>query len=108
MAYADQGMSAGRIWSIVIVALLHAILGYAFVSGLAMRVIEKAREDLKTFDVEEPPPPEEEPPPPPPDQPTQPPPISAPPTARSAVQELLANQGRSSRNWRSAAPRRCS
>jgi protein TonB len=72
-------MSAGRIWSIVIVALLHAILGYAFVSGLAMRVIEKAREDLKTFDVEEPPPPEEEPPPPPPDQPTQPPPISAPP-----------------------------
>jgi len=79
MAYADQGMSAGRIWSIVIVALLHAILGYAFVSGLAMRVIEKAREDLKTFDVEEPPPPEEEPPPPPPDQPTQPPPISAPP-----------------------------
>ena len=79
MAYADQRMSAGRIWSIVIVALLHAILGYAFVSGLAMRVIEKAREDLKTFDVEEPPPPEEEPPPPPPDQPTQPPPISAPP-----------------------------
>lgn len=79
MAYADQGMSAGRIWSIIIVALLHAILGYAFVSGLAMRVIEKAREDLKTFDVEEPPPPEEEPPPPPPDQPTQPPPISAPP-----------------------------
>lgn len=79
MAYADQKMSAGRIWSIIIVALLHAILGYAFVSGLAMRVIEKAREDLKTFDVEEPPPPEEEPPPPPPDQPTQPPPISAPP-----------------------------
>jgi len=79
MAYADQRMSAGRIWSIIIVALLHAILGYAFVSGLAMRVIEKAREDLKTFDVEEPPPPEEEPPPPPPDQPTQPPPISAPP-----------------------------
>ena len=59
MAYADQKMSAGRIWSIVIVALLHALLGYAFVSGLAMRVIEKAREDLKTFDVEEPLPPEE-------------------------------------------------
>jgi protein TonB len=78
-------MSAGRIWAIVIVALLHAILGYAFVSGLAMRVIEKAREDLKTFDVEEPPPPEEEPPPPPPDQPTQPPPISAPPVLNRVV-----------------------
>jgi protein TonB len=83
MAYADQKMSAGRIWSIIIVALLHAILGYAFVSGLAMRVIEKAREDLKTFDVEEPPPPEEEPPPPPPDQPTQPPPVTTvPPISR--------------------------
>jgi protein TonB len=78
-------MSAGRIWSIVIVALLHAVLGYAFVSGLAMRVIEEAREDLKTFDVEEPPPPEEEPPPPPPDQPTQPPPISAPPVLNRVV-----------------------
>jgi protein TonB len=78
-------MSTGRIWAIVIVALLHAIIGYAFVSGLAMRVIEKAREDLKTFDVEEPPPPEEEPPPPPPDQPTQPPPISAPPVLNRVV-----------------------
>ena len=82
MAYADQGMSKGRIWAIVVVALLHAILGYAFVTGLAYRVIQKATEDLKTFDVnEEPPPPEEEPPPPPPEnpQPVQPPPVVAPP-----------------------------
>lgn len=81
MAYADQRMSTGRIWAIVIVALIHALLGYAFVTGLATSVIERVKEDLKTFDVEEPPPPEEEPPPPPPDQPTQPPPISAPPVA---------------------------
>ena len=79
MAYADQRMSAGRIWAIVIVALLHALIGYAFVTGLATKAYERLKEDLKTFDVEEPPPPEEEPPPPPPDQPTQPPPISAPP-----------------------------
>ena len=79
MAYADQRMSTGRIWAIIIVALIHAVVGYAFVSGLAYKVVERVREDLKTFDVEEPPPPEEEPPPPPPDQPTQPPPISAPP-----------------------------
>lgn len=72
-------MSAGRVWAIVIVALLHAVLGYAFVTGLAMSVIRETMEDLKTFDVEEPPPPEEEPPPPPPDQPSTPPPVSAPP-----------------------------
>lgn len=81
MAYADQRMSAGRIWAIVIVALLHALIGYAFVTGLATQAIQRVREDLKTFDVEEPPPPEEEPPPPPPDQPSQPPPVTAPPVA---------------------------
>jgi periplasmic protein TonB len=79
MAYADQRMSAGRIWSIVIVAVLHAILGYAFVTGLAYNVIKKAAEDLKTFDVtEEPPPPEEEPPPPQ-EVKVQPPPVVTPP-----------------------------
>jgi protein TonB len=74
-------MSAGRIWAIVIVALLHALIGYAFVTGLATKAIQQMKEDLKTFDVEEPPPPEEEPPPPPPDQPQQPPPVTAPPVA---------------------------
>lgn len=82
MAYADQGMSRGRITAIVVVGLLHALLGYAFVTGLAYNVVKKVQEDLKTFDViEEPPPPEEEPPPPPPEtpQPVQPPPIVSPP-----------------------------
>ncbi len=51
--------------AIVIVVLLHAVLGYAFVTGLAFNVVKKAAEDLNVFDVEdEPPPPEEEPPPP--------------------------------------------
>lgn len=78
MAYADQRMSSNRITAIVIVAILHAILGYAFVSGLAFNVIKKATEDLKTFDVsEEPPPPEEKPPPP--KQVETPPPVVAPP-----------------------------
>ncbi|HEX8526259.1 energy transducer TonB [Allosphingosinicella sp.] len=75
-------MSAGRMWAIIVVALLHALIGYAFVTGLATKALEKIKEDLKTFDVEEPPPPEEEPPPPPPDQPTQPPPVTAPPMQR--------------------------
>jgi len=80
MAYADQSMSSRRIVAIVIVALLHALLGYAFVTGLAYNVVKKVAQDLKTFDVaEEAPPPEELPPPPPPEQKVEPPPMVAPP-----------------------------
>jgi protein TonB len=74
MSYVDQPISRGRVWAIVIVAVLHALLAYAFVSGLAYKFIKSATEDLKVVDVkEEPPPPPEEPPPPPPDQPSSPP-----------------------------------
>lgn len=82
MAYVDQKMSGGKITALVIVALLHALLGYALVTGLALSVVKKATEKLNTFDVEEPPPPPppEEPPPPPPDTPQlQPPPVVSPP-----------------------------
>jgi protein TonB len=72
-------MSNSRIAAIIIVAILHALLGYAFVTGLAYNVVKKVAQDLKTFNVEEPPPPEEEPPPPPPDMPQTPPPVVAPP-----------------------------
>jgi protein TonB len=66
--------------AIFIVALLHALLGYALVTGLAYNVVKKVAADLKTFNVEEePPPPEEKPPPPPPDQPQTPPPVVTPP-----------------------------
>lgn len=81
MAYADQKMSSGKIVAIVIVALIHAVLGYAFVTGLAYQYVKKAQEKLNTFDVQEPPPPPPDipPPPPPPDQPLQPPPVVSPP-----------------------------
>jgi protein TonB len=80
MAYADQRMSSRRIVAIGLVAVLHAIIGYAFITGLAYNVVKKAVADLKTFDVEEaPPPPEELPPPPPPEQKVEPPPMVAPP-----------------------------
>jgi protein TonB len=66
--------------AIAVVALLHALIGYAFITGLAYNVVKKAVADLKTFDVEEaPPPPEEKPPPPPPEQKVEPPPMVAPP-----------------------------
>ncbi|WP_374945203.1 energy transducer TonB [Sphingomonas sp.] len=76
MAYADQKMSSGKVIAIVIVALIHAALGYAFVTGLAYKYVKAANEKLDVFDVEPPPPPPppEDPPPPPPDQPNLPPP----------------------------------
>ncbi|MFB0875001.1 MULTISPECIES: energy transducer TonB [unclassified Sphingobium] len=80
MAYADHSQGSSRTISIVIVALIHAVLGYAFVTGLGMKYVKKAAEQLNVIDVkEEPPPPDEEPPPPPPDQPVEPPPVVAPP-----------------------------
>ncbi len=81
MAYADQQMSTSKLASIVIVVLLHAALGYAFVTGLAYNVVKKVAQDLKTFDVQEeaPPPEEVPPPPPPPQQEVTPPPLVAPP-----------------------------
>jgi len=66
--------------AIAFVILFHALIGYAFITGLAYNVVKKVAEDLKTFDVEEePPPPPEAPPPPPPEQKFEPPPMVAPP-----------------------------
>ncbi|MFL6733249.1 MAG: energy transducer TonB [Sphingomicrobium sp.] len=83
-------MGSNRTGAIIVVALIHILLGYALVSGLAMSVGKKVVEDLKTFDVEEePPPPEEEPPPPEQQSETPPPPQVAapPPLVRTPVQE---------------------
>src|SRR3546814_11837297 len=80
MAYADHSQGSSRTISIIIVALIHAVLGYAFVTGLGMKYVKKAAPQLNVIDVqEEPPPPDEEPPPPPPDQPVDPPTVVAPP-----------------------------
>lgn len=88
MSYAQRKeISGNRTVAIVIVALIHALLGYAIVTGLAYNVIKKAAEDLKTFDVEEPPPPPEEPPPPPDMPDVPPPPMTPPPIIRPQVQQ---------------------
>jgi len=81
MAYADHSETSSRTVSIVIVALIHAVLGYAFVTGLGMKYVKKAAEQLNVIDVKEEPPPPDEPPPPPPPKPTDvpPPPVVAPP-----------------------------
>jgi protein TonB len=82
VSYARQRqISTNRSLAIAIVAVIHIILGYGIVTGLAYDVIKQASVDLKTFDVEqEPPPPPEEPPPPEPEQAAEtPPPVVAPP-----------------------------
>ena len=92
MAYADHSQSSSRTVSIVIVALIHAVLGYAFVTGLGIKYVKKAAEQLNVIDVaEEPPPPEEEPPPPPPPPPDMPPPPPPPPTAPPPMISLPSN-----------------
>jgi periplasmic protein TonB len=80
MAYSDRDTSGSRIVAIVVVAIILAGVGYAFVTGLAVRFVKEAVTKTNVFDVEEPPPPPpEDPPPPPPDQPVVTPPVVTPP-----------------------------
>jgi protein TonB len=82
MAYADRSQGGNRAVAIVIVAVLLAVLGYAFVTGLAYQYVKKVANKMDTFDVAPPPPPpppDVPPPPPPPDQPMTPPPVVSPP-----------------------------
>lgn len=79
MAYADQTMSGNKIIAIIIVGLVHLLVGYALVTGLAYSAVTQVIERVTTVDIEEP---EEEPeelPPPPPEEQAAPPPIVAPP-----------------------------
>ena len=77
MSYADRNVGASRAVAIVLVAVILAVVGYGFVTGLAYKYVKKAAEKLNTFDVQEPPPPPEElPPPPPPEQNVPPPPTN--------------------------------
>ena len=81
MSYVDQRMSNRRVVSIVIVAAIHVLFFWVFISGLGAQIVSHVKKDLKTFDVKElPPPPPDKPPPPPPDnKPLPPPPVVSPP-----------------------------
>ena len=80
MAYTDpKPMTPGRLWSIVLVVLIHAGILYALVNG-GYEYTKKKLIDLKVIDIKEPPPPPEKlPPPPPPDKNLPPPPVVTPP-----------------------------
>ena len=60
MSYA-QTSSRPRGPAIALVVLIHALIAWAFITGLAYTVVQKATGDLKTFDVVEPPAPAPEP-----------------------------------------------
>lgn len=78
MAYADQEMSGNRIAAFVVVALLHLILGYALVTGLAYEGMKHIAKKLTTVEIKKDEKKEEKKPPPPPKK-VAPPPIVAPP-----------------------------
>ena len=77
MAYADQQMSGNRITAFIIVALLHLVLGYALVTGLAYEGVKQIMKKVTTIDIKKDEPKKE--PPPPPKKVAAPPPIVAPP-----------------------------
>lgn len=91
MSYAQPAQSRRQLPGLVAVVLLHVVMIYALVHGLARKIIEVVQPPLETKIVEEikPPPPDKPPPPPPPRLAAPPPPyipppeiqIQAPPTA---------------------------
>ncbi|MCB2076145.1 MAG: energy transducer TonB [Novosphingobium sp.] len=79
MAYADQSMSGNRVTALIIVALIHILLGYALVTGLAYEAAKKVIKRVTTVDIAEEVKEEEPPPPPPKQENLPPPPPVAPP-----------------------------
>lgn len=77
MAYADQEMSGSKITAFVVVALLHLVVGYALVTGLAYEGVKQIMKKVTTVDVKKDEPKKEPPPPP---KKAAAPPIVAPPT----------------------------
>ena len=64
MAYADQSMSGTRVTALIIVALIHIVVGYALVTGLAYEAAKKVIQKVTTVDIKEEVKKEEVPPPP--------------------------------------------
>lgn len=59
-------MSKGKAIGLGVAVIVHILLGYAFINGLALKAIKQIIEPLKTVDIKEEAPPPDEPPPPPP------------------------------------------
>ncbi len=84
MAYADQQMSGSKITALIIVALIHILLGYALVTGLAYSAVKNVMKKVTAVDIKEPEKPKDTPPPPKPSA-APPPPVAPPPQISIAV-----------------------
>ena len=88
MSYIEATSSDRKLTGLVLVVILHIVLGYALVNGLARKIIEVVKAPLETKIIEEikPPPPDKPPPPPPPRLAAPPPPFIPPPEVQVQVQ----------------------
>jgi protein TonB len=77
MSYADQSMSGNRITAFIIVALIHIVVIYALVTGLAYEGYKKVLQRVTAVDIKEEV--KKEPPPPPKKLDIKPPPLVVPP-----------------------------
>ena len=88
MDYAQQQRDPTKhLVGLTVVFLLHVLIIYALVTGLARKVVDVIKKPIETKIVEEakPPPPPETPPPPPPKLATPPPPFIPPPEVQIAA-----------------------
>lgn len=86
--YLHGNRSRDRLWAIAGVVAVHGLLAYVFLSGLAMRVSERASESLDLIDIVIPLPPPEEPPPP--DEPSKPKGEPSPPNLKATPTPVVA------------------
>ncbi|WP_199553908.1 energy transducer TonB [Sandaracinobacteroides hominis] len=99
MSYLQEEGWSRRTWiSVILVGILHVLLGYALISGLAIKAVKVITGPLEAVNIEEQAPPPEEAPPPPPKlediPPYVPPPdvqieTSAPPPPTISVQSAV-------------------
>ncbi len=93
MDYAQQQRSPGKhLIGFSLVVLLHVVIIYALVNGLARKIVDVIKPPVETKIVEEhkPPPPPEAPPPPPPKLEIPPPPFIPPPEIQIAAPPQVA------------------
>ncbi|MED5620312.1 energy transducer TonB [Ideonella sp. BN130291] len=87
MDFAEQQRKPGKhLVAFSIVVVLHILLGYAFVSGLARKVIEVVKAPIETKIIEE-----VKPPPPPPENLPPPPKFAPPPPSFVPPPEVVVN-----------------
>ena len=86
--YLHGNRNKDRIWAIAGVVAVHGLLAYALLSGLAMRVSERASDSLKLVDIVLPLPPP--PPPPPPEEASKPKGEPSPPNLKAVPSPVVA------------------